>query len=225
MAELEAARKRLGPQDPGSLLCWVLNFAYCDLDALGPGALGDLAMELFAFAQPVLAQPPITLESLSGIYREQMADRESFFNVASVQSGIRVVLDGLGRLLRGDLNPAETVGLTGHLTGSLRPVVERGRLRFQIAAVTLEAGVRVRLADLINAAPRPIRSCLECRKLFLPVKRQGYCSERCGRRARKRRYRDRHRTKANTTRRAAYKRKVEERTGMWVKVGPYTRRA
>jgi hypothetical protein len=206
----------------------LLDFAYRPLDRLGPGALADLALELRAFAMPVLADEVIyRVDSPPEILRPDLADPcDRFEGVPGIQLALRHWLDLLSKVMRGIATALDRDALDHNTPSavSVYPRVQEGRLRFLMSATGLVPALKLTFGNLIETTPRPIRSCLECGRLFLPTKRQAYCSSRCGYRARKHRYVTKHKETVNQKRRAAYKRKRGAGRAAPIRIQPRKRR-
>jgi hypothetical protein len=85
---------------------------------------------------------------------------------------------------------------------------------------------RARVDEILasDSVRRHLRFCLVCRRPFCASKRQAYCTPSCSQKHRTREWRQKNRERFRAARRAAYKRKVEEKLGRPVKIGARSKR-
>jgi len=177
-----AMRRRMG-ETSAARLRWVLDFAYRDLDILRREERVALAYDLLTLAAhtlplgagghggPSTAATTMSDESLRGYQRE-------------IAEGLRGMLDL--RNLKAWPIPAQPA-LALRPMGSSNPEDSRGP-RFRVIFEGDErAGIIGGVAHLVIEAGDLLRSCRECGRPFVRVRRQEYCSATCSQKTRNRR--------------------------------------
>ncbi len=170
--EAQRATVRLG-ETPEKRLNWVIAFAMRDLNVLRREELMALGYDLRALPAP----------GWQGVrHVGPMSEPE----LIKLQGEIRVGIERFLTTPHGwQLPPPRSARLCRTANGTGRPRAERvwegGERETIIAAV----------ADLVIRCADRLRACMECRRPFVAVKRQEYCSTACSQRTRDRRKRER----------------------------------
>jgi hypothetical protein len=182
---------------------WLFSFARRDFESLSEREEEDCRRELFAFLvdyAPGSTRPTKTVNGQpvpGAVYRSEV-DFAFFLNRATHLPGSRELL----------LPVAETRALHDWLASGIQ-VIDGGQAwepqvsfrprymwwaelgRFVAGSIALP-GVLERFASLVDRIFRDvqdrIRRCASCRAIFLPKKRQAYCSKRCSQQERTKRF-------------------------------------
>lgn len=162
-------------------LRWVLEFAAEDLDALTPDERAERAVRLAFFMWPNSSSSPTTLLMPDAVLRRVHAE---------INRGLRVVLGEQRNEEWYVPGPVRIAFYRASPRFKKGPKAEApGRTRFAFRwdwGENQEGAVLAGIIHFIHDAGSRLRSCKECGKAFLAVKRQLYCGEDCSQRKRDR---------------------------------------
>jgi hypothetical protein len=185
--------------EPETRLRWLVDFGNLDPASLSPEQRAAVIQEARAFVILQLVDPAI---------RERMRSWPQPTNatpgvlsraqVWSVQRWLKQGLDLLRRSEKWNFVPRVTYELDAY-QGLFWTRMRSSSRREQFKALAYDA---------FRDARFKFRLCPECKRPFVPVRRQRYCSSRCSQAVRTRKWRKEHPEKNREIRRQQYKRAV-----------------
>jgi hypothetical protein len=191
--------------EPEARLRWLLRFGNLEPDALTAEQRTAVVQEARAF---------LVLQEIDPALRGQMpswpAPTDAAPNVLSDAEAWSAQLwlkKGLGLLRRGEkwnFVPRVTYELDAH----------SGLFWARMRAKSRLEQFRALAYDAFRDARFRFRLCPECKRPFLPVRRQRYCSSRCSQAVRTRKWRRAHPEKNRAIRRQQYRRSVATKLGL-----------
>lgn len=185
--------------DPRNRVHWLLEFARIDLGTISTRDRQQWRDTLAVFVPPRMILPHTRGPSITQL--ETGAP-----NYAQMLLAQRELRQGMARLFGVPPKP----WVVSHIRNS-RTLVRRATA---IESVFWSPSFRKRflmaVADVLEAFGEWIRACVrpECRRLFLAVKRQRYCSGKCSQTVRSRRFWSDHRDELLEKRRQQYEAKI-----------------
>lgn len=190
---------------PEARLRWLLGFGNLDPDALSPEQSAAVLQEARAF---------VGLQEVEPKFRGQMrfwpAPTDTTPSVLTeaeawaAQRWLRKGLDLLSQGVKWNFAPRVAYELDAYKGLFWARMRSNSRLE-QFKAAAYEA---------FRDARFKFRLCPECKRPFVPVRRQTYCAARCSQAVRTRRWRKAHPEKNRQLRRQQYRRSVAARLGL-----------
>jgi len=174
-----AAAERMGYTHEARL-GWVLNFVHRDLSMLRAGEWLDLQDDLFVFSLQI---PPDGIKP-STLQRIRYPKKVGHKALRTVQSQLKKMMEALV-VRHGYWAVPPTIGrycLDRSTNGSITTgFIHEGSMGFTDTVV-------MAAINALTASQQRIRQCIECRRIFLAVRRQVYCAPVCSQKARTRRF-------------------------------------
>lgn len=165
-------------------LRWLLTTVQRDLFALPDGEWDEVQDDLHAVCIAPGVQTPAHSASATDAAPPRLANDEVRVLLQNIKDGIRRFLTGPGWVF----SVARIKCLVTRRKRGGDPMVIEGDLKTRVLWAT---------ADLLRSHGTRIKICLECKRLFLPIRRQAYCAKRCSQRVRTRRFRAAQRQRAS----------------------------
>jgi hypothetical protein len=184
--------------EPGAQLRWLLDFGNLDSTSLSAEQRAAVVQEARAFV--ILQQlDPVIRERMRSWSRTDAApDVLRNAEVWSAQRWLKQGLDLLRRSEKWNFKPRVEYQLDAHGDLFWARMTANSRLE-QFKALAY---------DTFRDARFKFRRCPECKRPFVPVRRQAYCSAGCSQAVRTRKWRQAHPEKNREIRRQQYKRSV-----------------
>lgn len=184
-----AAAERMGYTDEARLR-WLIDFIQRDLSDLREGEWLDLCDDLLVFSLQIPRAASLSaLRRLHPVYRKTVDHR----SMRVVQRNLRQMVEAMVVVPRtlGDWPIPRTIGryhLCRDFNGKItQAFVHEGSGKFSYPNAAIAAAI-----NTLTGADRRILRCIECRRVFLAVRRQVYCTSACSQKARTRRFRKAH---------------------------------
>jgi hypothetical protein len=205
---------------PEQRLRWLLGFGNLDLAALNGRKRAGTVQEARTFMliqqtdpgfRPRLRSWPPLRDDTPGV----LSDAE----VWSAQGWLKKGLDSLRRGEIWDFIPSIRYELDAH----------KGLFWVRLRADSLLELFKALVYDALRDARFKVRLCPECKRPFVPIRRQAYCSARCSQAVRTRKWRTAHPEKNRAIRRRQYRKSTEAKLalskGSKIRVGKSYRRS
>jgi hypothetical protein len=184
--------------EPEARLRWLLDFGNLDSASLSAEQRAAVIQEARAFVILQQLDPAIRGRMRSWSPADAAPDVLSDAEVWSVQRWLKQGLDLLRRNQKWSFRPRVTYELDAH-GGLFWTRMRSSPHREQFKALAYDA---------FRDARFKFRLCPECKRPFVPVRRQAYCSARCSQAVRTRKWRKAHPEKNREIRRLQYRRTV-----------------
>ena len=173
------------------LLKFAVNFAQADLKAMRPGDKMNLRDDLYLFAHAIPYSSNEDLEVKAGdvfLSRKIAAREMSDEQLAKIQAEFFRILQGIS--MPAPRSRFAKVGTLPTLDFCVGEGDDKRAIIFAFSGDPRDV-LLYRLIRLLesSANTRRLQLCPECGRIFLKVKRQKYCSQKCANRAYMREYR------------------------------------
>jgi len=191
--------------DPETRLRWLLGFGKLDPVSLTAAQRAAMLQEARAFVMLQEIDP-----ALRGRMRSWPPPIDATPNVLtrdeawSAQLWLKNGLDLLSRSEKWNFKPRVEYELDAY----------KGRLWTRLRANSHLEQFKALAYDALHDARFKFRLCPECKRPFVPVRRQGYCSARCSQALRTRKWRKAHPERNRTIRRQQYRRSTAAALGL-----------
>ena len=160
-------------KSPTELLRWVVDFAYTDLDVLRPEERQAKSYDLRVL--PWLVKMPIKRTTKGGVTQAWPGYEVGPMPEAVLRAVQSKVLKGLRGLFEGkSWELPKRKAFIWKMSPNGAPKTRFGIL-WELGEQE-EEGIVGAVADLVLTAGECLRSCSECRKLFVANRKQRYCS-------------------------------------------------
>ena len=186
---------------PEQRLRWLLDFGNLGPDSVSAEQRASAVQEAGAFMMIQEADPAFRLRLRSW---PPPVDALTEAEVWSAQQWLKKGLDRLGQGEKWNFTPRVSYELDAHV----------GLLWARLRANSRLEQFKALAYDALRDARFNFRICPECRRPFVPVRRQAYCSARCSQAVRTRKWRAAHPEKNREIRRQQYRRSVAIKLGL-----------
>jgi hypothetical protein len=206
--------------EPEARLRWLLGFGNLDTVSLTTAHCAEVLQEARAFVILQDVDPPLRARMRS--YPPPTDKRPNVLTGEEVWSAQLWLKEGLDLLKR-----SEKWNFAPHVQYELD--AHRGLFWTRLRASSRLERFKALAYDALRDARFKFRLCPECKRPFVPVRRQAYCSARCSQAVRTRKWRKAHPAKNRAIRRNQYQKSIAAKLGISpaakIRVGQSRRRS